>query len=305
MTTSRFLEYPLGAYASATSITSNRIGEISPDRSAVVGRDGWCFIYEGSNNYINAYHDETLAPLGDDWARLIEHRQTFCSKIGARFVQLIVPNKATLMPENFPEPLGLGITTMMQRLLKASPLANILWPLDELRSPHVKNCCFRRNDSHLTIGGNAVLADLLLGAVEIDPGDIPFISSKRINHIGDLGSKFAAPIDEQFAAPLFTSGLLNEISLEKTDETVAAGFNGTRQSFLNRTAPIRQSIVVFGNSFFEKVPSWGLSPIFTALFEIVHFIWTPNFDKSLLQRIRPDYVIAQTCERFLTTLPND
>ena len=106
MTTTKFLKEPLAAYASTTTFAPERVGEISDDRSVVVGRNGWCFIYEGSNNYRAACHDKCLVTLGDEWARLIEQRQRICGALGILFLHLIVPNKATLMPEHFPEPLN-------------------------------------------------------------------------------------------------------------------------------------------------------------------------------------------------------
>jgi hypothetical protein len=300
----RFLREPLAAYASSATIAPERVGEVSNDRSAVVGKNGWCFIYEGSNNYRGAYHDVGLAPLGDQWASLIEQRQRKCEALGARFVQLIVPNKATIMPENYPEPLGAGVTPMLHRLLESTPTANFLCPVEEMRNPVVRDYVFRRNDNtHLTLVGNAMLVVLLLAAVGVDPVSIPCIETTRVNHTGDLGSKFAEPISEWFCAPKYDVGLLDQRGIEKTHEIVVDGFNGTRQSFHNPGAPIKQTLLVFGNSFFERTPSWGMSPILAALFEEFHFVWTPVFDEACAVTLEPDIIICQTCERFMIRLP--
>jgi hypothetical protein len=299
-----FLKDPLAAYASSTFIAFDRVGEISNDRSAVVGHDGWCFIYDGSNNYRDAYHDKQLAPLGDQWVRLIEQRQRKCEALGVRFVQLIVPNKATLMPENFPEPIGAGITTVLERLLKAELSANLLCPVVQMRQQDLRESIFRRNDSHLTIAGNAFLAELVLSAVGITLPRVPFIEICRVDHTGDLGSKFTVPISETLCAPRFETGLLDQSKIQKTHEIVQDGFNGTQQSFYNSYAPIKQTLLIFGNSFFERSPSWGLSPLFCSLFERIHFVWTPLFDEDLINKIKPNIVIAQTCERFLNKVPS-
>ena len=303
MINSRFLREPLSAYGSLTEIDSARVGEISDDRSAVVGRNNWCFIYEGSNNYRGAYHENSHTPLGDQWARLIERRQRACEALGARFIQLIVPNKATLMPEYFPEPLGVGVTKALQRLLEATPDANFLCPLEMLRNAEVRDHVFRRNDSHLTLSGNAMLVELLLNAAGIDLGEVPWIEFTEVLHNGDLGGKFQDPIPETVRAPLFHIGLLDTSRLTNTLAVQAEGFSGTRQSFHNPSAPLKMTAMVFGNSFFERVPSWGMSPILSAIFEKYHFIWGSDFDEVCALSSSPDIIICQTCERFMNRLP--
>lgn len=287
-------------YASSTTIDPGRIGEISNDRSAIVGRDGWCFIYEGSNNYRAAYLDQRLAPLAEEWARLIAQRQSYCDSLGIHFIQIIVPNKATLMPERFPERIGSGMTTILQKLLDASPAANLICPVEEMRQSSVREAIFRRNDSHLTLAGNTFITELIFNASGVDIGYVPRIEVCKVNHVGDLGSKFNTPIVESFYAPRFDIGLLNQEKIEKTYEVVIEGFNGTKQSFHNPGAPIKKTVLVFGNSFFERNPSWGISPLFIALFENFHFIWAPRFIVEEVRSLNPDLVLSQTCERFLT-----
>jgi len=80
---------------------------------------------------------------------------------------------------------------------------------------------------------------------------------------------------------------------------------GTCQSSFNERAPIDKKIVVFGNSFFEKIPSWGLSPYFAAIFREFHFFWSPEVNMDYCINVKPDIVIAQTCERFMCKLPKD
>jgi hypothetical protein len=284
---------------------SGRVGEISKDRSAVIGRDGWCFIYQGSNNYRDAYHDTALISMGDKWARLVERRQRVFDAWRIPFVQLIVPNKATLIPERFPESLGKGITFMLQGLLAGKPNACLLCPVDDMRHSKVRDHVFRRNDSHLTLAGSSILTELMLNAVKLDPGSVPCIETKYVDHTGDLGGKFVQTLSERFCVPKFNEGLLKINSAEKTYEKVVRGFTGTRQSFYNPEAPLEQTVVVFGNSFFERVPSWGISPLFCALFKHFHFIWDAVLEKKTIMTCKPDLVIAQTCERFLTKEPMD
>ena len=297
---SRFLKDHIAAYGSVMNSASDRVGEISADQSAVIGRDGWCFIYQGSNKYHNAYHDKNLVSLGDKWARLIERRQRIFDSWNIPFLQLIIPNKATLMPERFPKPLGKGMSLMLQGLFAAKPDASLLCPVEEMRQLNVRDYFFRRNDSHLTVVGSSILTELLLAATKIELPSVPCIETIFVDHTGDLGSKFSQPLSERFCAPKFDGGLLDLGNIQKISEKIVSGFNGTRQSFYNDDAPIECTVLVIGNSFFERVPSWGLSPFFCALFKGFHFIWGAEIDKKIIIDCKPDLVIAQTCERFLT-----
>jgi hypothetical protein len=141
----------------------------------------------------------------------------------------------------------------------------------------------------------------------LDISEVTFLTPfyHPVIHEGDLGGKFDNPLREELFAPNFSSGFFSQGHLEKINEIITQTFNGTRQIFLNKKAAIDKKMVVFGNSFFEKTPSWGLSPFFAGLFKEYHFIWSPNLDMEYCARVSADIVIAQTCERFLTRLPDD
>lgn len=300
---SNFLENQLESYSSHSEFDVARTGEISPDRSSILGDDGWCFIYEGGNNYYNSYLDKSLYGIGEMWANLIEDRSRKLKLLSIPFLQLIVPNKATLMPDRYPLNLDHGITIPLRALIEANSCKNFLSPVDEMRNSHVVDCLFRRNDSHLTLAGNSYLVDLILQYFEITLGDVEKIKLSIVTHLGDLGSKFENQILENFYAPSFDDGLLDAKNYVKIIDIAKGGYIGTRQSFFNPNAQIKKSILVFGNSFFEKNPSWGISPLMASIFQNYHFIWSPDIDIALVEEINPDFVIAQTCERFLIQLP--
>jgi hypothetical protein len=299
----KILIEPFDFYQSKSSIDDCRIGEISADKSAIIGKDGWCFIYEGSNNYRNSYFDYTNLKVGDEWVELIKNRRLLCENLGIPFIQLIVPNKATLIPEKFPDKLGYGISVILQRLLSNIPDPSLLCPILDLKEPNIKFNVYRKNDSHLTILGNVIIADLILNKLNLNFQINSELILNTVSHIGDLGSKFQNKIEEFFLAPNFQNGFLAQAFINKTNETLVDGLVGTAQSFVNNNFFINKSVLVFGNSFFERCPSWGISPIFASLFRNYHFIWSSDVDESQIKLLNPDIVIAQTCERFLNKLP--
>ena len=305
MNASCFVEGDLTDFGSSSFISEGRIGEISADRTAVIGHRGWCFIYDGSNNYRDAYTCEAVVGTGTRWFSLIESRQGVVQSLGASFLQVIVPNKATILSHLYPEKLGDGITKTLKTLLSAKSHVSLLCPVEELRDPSYAELVFRRNDSHLTIAGNCYFVAAILNALKLSVEISTQVHTVETEHVGDLGSKFATPVSERLQAPCFDDGLLSQAGLIKRREISVAGLNGIQQCFLNESAPLKQSVLVFGNSFFERIPSWGLSPFFAALFREYTFIWSPALDVEEIRRRRPDIVICQTCERFLSTVPEE
>ena len=300
-----FLSNSLDFYASVADFSGNIIGSISQDRSAIIGKDDWCFIYEGANKYYGAYISKNNACLGENWAELIDARSTLCDSIGIAFLQVVVPNKATTLFDFFPFPLGEGITDIAERLLSASIKARLLFPIVQFRVPNIKYALFRRNDSHLTIAGNAYLADLMLSSLGISCSSIQLLHTHLVDHVGDLGSKFSPTLSERCHVPYWDRGLFDQSKITKILDVEVNGFNGTCQVFSNDNAPIQKRILVFGNSFFERVPSWGLSPFFVSLFKYFAFYWTSSFLIDEVVSHQPDIVICQTCERFLSKIPQD
>lgn len=301
----RFLPNPIAEYASRTSIPPEFVGLISADRSAIIGRDGWCFVYEGTNNYRNGYLDASCRPIGEDWSVVVESRQTAALQLGIKFLQVIIPNKLTLLQDSFPERLNFDTTCILDGFLSSSCDAECLVPIAELRATGIREAIYRRNDSHLAIGGNAYLTELILDRLGLPDFSHPTASSDLWSHVGDLGSKFPSPIVEALFVPNLAGGLFEQEKILKLREKMVAGHYGTVQVFSNPDAPIKRRLVCFGNSFANVTPGWGMSPFFVAIFSEFHFIWSPNVDMSYCAEVGADFVVAQTCERFLNRLPDD
>ena len=299
------LNNDISKFSSCLVTEEARVGEISADRSAVIGRNGWCFIYEGSNNYRAGYLNKDVEGVGYEWGTLVETRRVACENLGAKFLQIIVPNKLSIQAPNFPEQLDTDLSYILQNFLSTPSASKALVSLETFRLESVRDAVFRRNDSHLTLGGSALLTELVLERFGISPNGFATVVTRHTQHKGDLGGKFAPVVEETLAVPSFGEGLLDKRNIEKVRESISPSFNGTHQVFMNLNAPINAKIVVFGNSFFERVPSWGMSPFFAALFSEFHFYWSPNVDFEYVAREKPDYIIAQTCERFMSKLPED
>ncbi len=302
---SSLLPLSLNEYGSQITSSLPEPGSISLDQSAIVGNNSWIFLYKGSNLYYEGYLEEDQSLLAEKWMALIARREQRLSAQGITCCHVIVPNKASVLPDSYPFKLPRKQTDILTRILR-SDNNRVLCPVSDWRDGAIANSIYRRNDSHLTIAGNAYLAELVFSCIDLPLVCSQFVETSSVEHVGDLGVKFNPGVAENFQAPSFSSGLLNQGLIQKTNEYIPSnGLNGTKQSFLNSEPVYNKSILIFGNSFFEKCPSWGITPIFSALFRETHFVWSADIAYEIVDRVLPDIVIAQTCERFLCRVPSN
>lgn len=79
---------------------------------------------------------------------------------------------------------------------------------------------------------------------------------------------------------------------------------GTTVVWINDSAIIDASVIVFGNSFFGTGESEeGISYWFAHAFREFHFIWSGEADWDYVSKQKPDIVICQTIERFMAGTP--
>ena len=278
-------------------------GTRSSDDVAIVGHDGWAFILKGSNNYYDAYLPAASdGPLAQAWQDHVEQTRHILSAEALDFAFAVVPNKATLLPDRYPLPTGGGPTGRMA-LLNARLSTRDRQVFDRFMTDGRKESLFRRNDSHLTEYGNLLLADAIIGLTGV-PTDWSHYDLTTVSahvHAGDLGRRFSPPLQETYFR---LHHPVADVTVTPHDHPARKGaFQGLSYSTSNPGAPIDRSILIFGNSFIERFPSWSASMPLVATLRHLHFVWLPSVDLDLARRLRPDLVLFQTCERFLERAP--
>jgi SAM-dependent methyltransferase len=276
-------------------------GTESPDKISIAGHNDILFLLNGSNNYYEGYHQDFPSALQDaeGWLNYVRNVSKIIEILGSEFLFTVIPNKATILKEYYPLPLAEGITPILKILIEK--FGNFIFsPVEELRDDPNLLSIFRRNDTHFGYYGSVLYLEKMLD--RLDLGGLmlsPDTELKSLEHAGDLGSKFSPVLKERLFLPRnnIDYGILYPISNSNIRHT------GSAFSTYNVNAPIKKSIVVFGNSFFEHVNSWGMSPYIAQNFERFFFVWTHEIDIDLVAHLRPDFVVLQTCERFLSRPP--
>jgi hypothetical protein len=306
----------------------HRVGTICRDKTAIFGRDGYIFVYEGGNNLVGQYQEPALSPAGQEiatrWVEIISERARYFDSLGVRFLQTIIPEKATVLEELFPIPIKTPtrIMSAVESLLKSD--AERFGPcfasaLDAFLAAPDSSGYYLKTDSHFSSRGAMATTNLLLAALaqqhEIVAQALPSIDAlmARANKapsslvVGDLAMRFFdVPLYEEDLDIKYDTLFDCEPSLSLEQEFVPLGgmFNGLKMVWRHPDAPINLRVVAFGNSFFENGSNCRkLSWWFKHLCREFHFIWSREVDPSYIEEVRPDIVICQTIERFLPAGP--
>jgi SAM-dependent methyltransferase len=258
------------------------------------------FLHEGSNDYYEAYwqNREAAEEQAREWHLYLSEAATRCAEIGCAFNFICLPNKASVLADLYPLPLPEPSTPRLQILFDLSA-GEMCLPFRMLTDQQVIRALFRRNDTHLTPLGNYIATKSLLNRMGCGEGfTLDSFTFRRHLHPGDLGYRFEPVAMEE--------AVCTELSERVTEQILrhpAGSHVGLTTLIINEALPTGKTAMVFGNSFFERYQGWGMMAMFARRFSKVIFQWSAEIDLTLVREHSPDYVILQTCERFLGKPP--
>ncbi len=291
------------------------LGHLSLDGTAVVGQQGFLFLVGGSNSVLSQYLADpdypTVVEAAAGWLELISRRDALCRTLGTRLLQLVVPEKLGVLGELLPwrvpatSPLLHRIeTAVMQAPQLAQVYVSGRSVLDAL---DLETRCgtFLRTDSHLCHDGIARILRATLEAMGV-PVPVQPDAWKQVVSSGDLAERFfGVPLFETIRLPADSFCDAFSAGLELVEAyTPPTGHIGTRFVWRNANAAVPMKVVAFGNSYFERGgDAGGLSWWFARVFREFHFVWDPRMDADYVAAEKPDWVVCQTVERFMPSVP--
>jgi hypothetical protein len=283
------------------------VGTRSPDQSAVIGRDGILFLDGGSNGVAEQYSKPASQRTVDQWLDIFRARKKFIERtLGARYVQIIIPEKLSVLPEHYPAELKTPTQLLSQieeQIAADADLSdNYISGVAQFRHCPRREHLFYRTDSHLSSEGAEVLVAALCRVAGLS-FSMPQMSSANVVKQGDLAWRFAGlPLSE----------VRNDPVVGEADAAICIGYSrpasgqhiGTSATWASPRAANAKTVLAFGNSFLEvgntpSTLSWWLKH----LAQSYEFRWSPAIERSLIESVRPDVVLCQTIERFLHQIP--
>lgn len=286
----------------------------------MVGDEGFLFLTGGSNSTAALYDDEgfrSRVPL-DQWNDCLKARNAFFANLGIPYRLIVTPEKMTVYGDNkilntvIENPISPG-----ERFYSAvADNSNIIYPAAYLKEQSKNYQVYPKTDSHWSSIGAFSVFQILCNSfgIDVDFSLYSKLEEVHLSYHGDLwdaayGSsepetftrrQVPDSIKEIYVNPVV--GLKREMKSEDN-----AGLHvGSHMIWCNFDAPLKKKIILFGSSFSEYRLECSLfSYLLSLYFQEVHFIWSAHLDLKYIQRHKPDFVVTEMPERFLTQCPAD
>ncbi len=279
------------------------------------GRDGWLFLTGGAN-FVTTLYQRDGGNLPDTalvrWRDEIAERKARCDTLGVRYAHLVVPEKLTIYGDRQSAPLidpdlapALRLAQMHAGRPADSYLVDLVAPM---RAARGDADLYWRTDTHWTPAGCRLAYDALCHALGLAPVDDletrPFTEMAKLM---DLGMKLDPPVWETIRDVhwLKDASRVYENPVVRLLETPRFGGEihvGCHARFSNARAPNDCRLLLFGDSFCGVGPHL-LTALLAETVRELDFVWSANVDWRLVRRVKPDAVVTQIAERFLSAPP--
>lgn len=286
------------------------VGARSLCGNAIMGRDGYLFLDNGANNLRRLYEDSIHSErVSNQWLQLIETRRNNLADLGVNYLQIITPEKQSVVPELYPEFI-ITPTTILKNINKMLEGFNNYF--DSYQSMvEQKNqrgiIGFRKLDTHLNYFGVRLIGLNIVSKIALNSNITISKPKLYINRIeGDLGDKFStSSMIEEILLPLEKDwDFANKSPILKFSHNPPTGHTGTVLTWDNPAPLVEEDILIFGNSIFERGGSClGLTWWLNRIFSKTTFVWSHKLSYEMVKELRPRHVICQTVERFLHSVP--
>jgi len=291
------------------------VGTLSTNKTVAVGRDGHLFLVGGSNGLIDQFNLDINDPKVDqfttEWKNLISKREKNIRERGINFLQIIIPEKISVLSDLFPVTIKSPtpyLISMKKKIEEDKELRTKVYDAyDTLHNSEFRLETYRKLDSHMTAKGNQIVFQKILEMIGVIE-KIDFPLNRRLFHAGDMSMHFPGiRIGAYDDLPDTEPFKQREEKMELVESYFPpdGGHMGRKRVWKNEGATIPLKVVVFGNSFFEMgTQAISLSWWFARWFKEFHFLWEADLDYDYVDRVKPDLVVCQTIERFLVRVPN-
>ncbi|WP_018062394.1 hypothetical protein [Caulobacter sp. UNC279MFTsu5.1] len=253
-----------------TCLVEIPVGTSSMDKIVVFGFDGHLFVYSGANDICAQYlmDEEEAQRLAAQWISKIEARRAFLQARNIQFLQIMIPEKSSLLPAKAPFPAFAG--TPLQRAITASQGHR----MDYLDARDVFDdeealSAFPKANGHLSPSGNLKIFQVALERLGFGAPIIEFGPAQIMR--SDLGDHFSGMVFyNRVSQPTSPELWHYQDGMRLLHCVDPDGHLGQQRTWSNANAPIKKRVLAFGNSFFERGGSpTGLSWWFGRWFVLI------------------------------------
>lgn len=285
---------------------------------ALIGKDGWLFLCNDSNNGLGQYQGElkfTKKSL-EVYVRQYGELEEYINALHMKYLMVIAPSKEFVYPEYLPDSITPSSTNTARDQFISTIQSNTSIELLDLRpvmlAQKTQGQLYYKTDSHWNYLGARVASAAII---------------KKLQQMNLSVSNF---IDDDFELEVTiekNTDLLNKGRLDyhngKFVESVT-NYDSTGARSASRVKFSRSTIEIHDHPYKDLSPSrptrlfkavsdsaspraiflrdsfcdWMI-PILSEFFSEVLFIWKRKLDKHVVESFKPDLVVEQVVDRFL------
>lgn len=276
------------------------------------GSDGWLYLNSGNNPFFAYLRKEKCLTKSTIrlWRDLLVARHNRLSGMSISYCHVFAPEKASVYPEFISEPVDIS-RSHINVLSRDIPglFINLLPYFNKIKNNFQ---LYYKTDTHWTFEGCYAAYQIICAHLKIEPNKtLTLIPSTYANALLDLGSKASPPIRERIKVKNLQknykriyANILIDYKEKNHIENEVGLHVGSHAIFRNKVAPNSKKVLIFGDSFSEYRPTL-LTAMMAETVSEVHFIWSSNIDYEYVERVKPDIVITELCERFAGVVPDD
>jgi hypothetical protein len=275
---------------------------LSASGVVVSGFSGHLFIGNGGNQWEEQLTGALpLSPAAiQQWSVSLSSRLARAADLRVNLVHLVVPEKQIALPYfRWPTDLAPVISNRpLFQIINAAPQNLPLIYPEALFRLHQPWCeLYWRGNSHWCATGCSLAAAAAAQALTGADARTDLIQLEKASIRQDLSAHFPedAAFEEVIKIRQAGGRIFDNMAFAKTGH-----YTGSHYILRNLDAPLRESLIVFGDSCACDL---GLAAALSAFFTDVHFVWSKKILWPYVQEMQARYVLWESAERFLITPP--
>lgn len=276
-------------------------GSISPNRVAIVGSCGHLFIGEGSNNWVSQLDGSSAASSAscEPWVGLFKSRSANADDLSVKMCNLIVPEKQVVLYNfyGFEQSPPSWNNRPAIRILNSLPDdLKVIYPAAAMISRQSWAELYWRGNSHWCASGCLTTVELILQdfGIEFD-ADVVSLTRHATRH--DLQIHLMDDLADEEVLQISTIGTFSEVERPYAS---TGSHTGSQYVISNPAAAVNSTLVVFGDSYSYDA---GLTYALSAFFTEVRFLWSKNINWDYVREHNAKFVVWESAERFLSSVP--
>jgi hypothetical protein len=262
------------------------------ENTVLFGKNGYLFLAGGAHRVFDIVTGKAAisAESFEIFGKNITERAAWAAQNGAQFAHLIMPDKQSIIPEEWPlaSPLKIGAAYIERN---PEVQSQIIYPVSALAERSAK--ALSHLDTHLTDYGSILVTKLLVESLSGEPqsafaDELIRQITRVVRSSGDLGSKLMPQMfgsEEKFGAQQPGFYFHNDFS---------GGNNGAVDLRFNPSAPYQKRVAFFGDSFGRDIVRF-----LQFWYREVLFFRTGYFHEEIASLCKPDIVLTENVERYL------